>query len=85
MEIDEKLLRKINRNLRAIKIMLSFFFLTILALLAVLGFIAFKVATFTRDVNNKITNIENTTTQQLDVKSQLCDDATSSIAKQFCQ
>jgi hypothetical protein len=84
MEIDEKLLKKINRSLRTIKVMLGLFLLTILALLATLGFIAYKVATFTHDVNEKVTNIQNSTTQQLDIKAQLCADNTSTIAKQLC-
>jgi predicted PurR-regulated permease PerM len=84
MEVDEKLLKKINRNLRAVKFMLSTLFLLFFAIIAVLGFIAYKVVTFTNDVNTKITNIENTTTEKLDVKSELCEGATGSIANQFC-
>ena len=85
MEVDDKFLRKIHRSLRAIKIMLGFFFLTTLALVAVLGFIAYKVATFTHDVNTKITNIENTTSQNLDVKQQLCDGASrNAVTNQLC-
>jgi hypothetical protein len=64
--------------------MLGFLFLLFLASLAILGFIAYKVVTFTQDVNNKITNIENTTNQKLDVKSELCKDASGVLANQFC-
>lgn len=86
MEIDDKLLRRINRQLRGIKVMLGFFFLLIVAMLAILGFIAYKVVTFTQEVNTKITNIENTTSQKIDVKSQLCDGSSGSsvLLKQFC-
>lgn len=85
MEVDDKLLKKINRNLRVIKYMLVFFFLMMATALAILGFIVFKVVTFTNDVNTKITNIENTTTEKLDVKSQLCEGAESNaITNQFC-
>jgi cell division protein FtsL len=84
MEIDDKLLRRINRQLRGIKIMLTLFFLMIVAMLAILGFIAYKVVTFTHDVNTKITNIENTTSQKIDIKSQLCQDATGAVAQQLC-
>jgi predicted PurR-regulated permease PerM len=85
MEIDDKLLRRINRQLRGIRIMLTLFFLMLVAMLAIVGFIAYKVVTFTHDVNNKITNIENTTSQKIDVKSQLCQDATGIVAQQLCQ
>lgn len=83
--MDEKLARKISRQLRAIKVMLGFFSLLAVGLLLLLGFIAYRVTTFTRDANTKITNIERTTEQKLDIKSQLCDNATSSLARQFCQ
>jgi predicted PurR-regulated permease PerM len=83
--MDEKMMRKINRQLRAIKVMLGFFSLLIIAMLLILGFIAWKVVTFTQDVNNKITNIEHTTQQKLDIKGELCDGASSNtITDQFC-
>lgn len=83
--MDEKLARKINRQLRAIKVMLGFFSLLIVGMFILLGFIAYKVVNFTHEVNTKITNIEQTTTEKLDVKSQFCDNATSSLARQLCQ
>jgi predicted PurR-regulated permease PerM len=85
MEIDDKLLKRINRQLRAIKIMLGFFFFMFIAMLAILGFIAYKVITFTQQVNNKINSIEQSTSQKLDIKSQLCEDTSSTLARQFCQ
>jgi predicted PurR-regulated permease PerM len=83
--MDEKLARKINRQLRGIKVMLGFFTLLMITTLVILGFIAWKVVTFTQNVNNKITNIEQSTQQKLDIKSQLCDGASSNtITDQFC-
>ena len=83
--MDEKLARKINRQLRAIKVMLGFFTLLMVTTLVILGFIAWKVVTFTQSVNNKITNIENSTSQKLDIKSQLCNGTSSNaITDQFC-
>lgn len=83
--MDEKLARKINRQLRAIKVMLGFFTLLMITTLVILGFIAWKVVTFTHEVNNKITKIENSTTQKLDIKSQLCNGTSSNaITDQFC-
>jgi predicted PurR-regulated permease PerM len=84
--MDEKLARKINRQLRAIKVILGFFTLLMVSTLVILGFIAWKVVTFTQSVNNKITNIENTTQQKLDIKSQLCDGTSANVVtSQFCQ
>lgn len=86
MELDDKLLKRINRQLRAIKVMLGFFTLVTLAVLAIWIFIAYKLVTFTQNIDNKVTNIQNTTTQKLDVKSQLCGDTTgsSALVKQLC-
>ena len=83
--MDEKLARKINRQLRAIKVMLGFFTLLMVTTLVILGFIAWKVVSFTQSVNNKITNIEQTTQQKLDIKSQLCDNADqNALTNSFC-
>jgi predicted PurR-regulated permease PerM len=83
--MDEKLARKINRQLRAIKVMLGFFTLLMVTTLVILGFIAWKVVSFTQSVNNKITNIEQTTQQKLDIKSQLCDNADqNALTSSFC-
>jgi hypothetical protein len=84
MEIDEKLIRKLNRQMRSIRLMLGFFTLVTLAVLGIWIYMAYKFVTFTHDVNNKITTIQNTTTQKLDIKSQLCADTTSLLAKEFC-
>jgi cell division protein FtsL len=84
MEIDEKFIRKLNRQLRSIRIMLGFFTLVTLAVLGIWVYMAYKFVTFTQNVNDKITTIQNTTTQKLDIKSQLCDEATSSLARQLC-
>lgn len=83
--MDEKLARKINRQLRAIKVMLGFFTLLMITTLVILGFIAWKVVTFTQSVNTKITNIEQSTQQKLDIKSQLCSTATrNALTSSFC-
>ncbi len=84
--MDEKIIRKINRQLRAIKVMLGFFMFLIFGMLAILGFIAWKVITFTNSVNTKISNIETTTQQKLDVKAQLCNGAQPGLlTDQLCK
>ena len=83
--MDEKMMRKINRQLRAIKVMLGFFTVLFIGMIGILGFIAWKVITFTQEVNTKITNIEQTTQQKLDVKSELCKGTNSNlVTDQFC-
>lgn len=73
--MDDQLLRSVQRQLRTIKFLLSFFFLMLLAMIAILGFIAYKVVTFTQDVQTKINNIETKTSQNIDLKGQLCSNA----------
>jgi cell division protein FtsL len=83
--MDEKVIRKINRQLRGIRLMLGFFMILFLAMIGILGFMAWKVLTFTHDVNAKITNIETTTQQKLDLKSQLCDGTNqNALTSQIC-
>jgi hypothetical protein len=84
MEIDEKLIRKLNRQMRTLRYMLGFFTLVTLAVLGIWIYMAYKFVTFTREVNNKITTIQNTTTQQLDIKSQLCKDTSTLLARELC-
>ncbi|HEX8227286.1 MAG TPA: hypothetical protein VF572_05455 [Candidatus Saccharimonadales bacterium] len=74
--MDEQLLRsvdKLQRQLRGIKIMLGIFFFMIIAMLAILGFLAYKVITFTQDVTSRINSIQDQTRQSLDLKSKVCD------------
>lgn len=75
-KIDEQLLRSVNRQLRAIKLMLSFFFIMLLAMLAILGFVTYKVITFTQDVQSKIDSIEDKASRSLDFRGQVCDNKT---------
>jgi uncharacterized membrane protein SpoIIM required for sporulation len=81
----EKTLRKINRQLRAIKVMLGFFSLLIICMFILLGFIAYKVVSFTRDAETKITNIESKTQQTLDLKSQLCSGGSNIVTQRICE
>lgn len=85
VEIDEKLLKKINRQLRTIKIIMSFFSLLIICMFLLLGFIAYKVVSFTRDAETKITNIQTKAEQSIDLKSQLCSSGSNIITEQVCQ
>jgi len=80
----EKTLRKVNRQLRAIKVMMSFYTLLIVGMFLLLGFIAFKVVSFTRDAETKITNLQTKAEQSLDFKSQLCSGSTNIVTKEVC-
>jgi hypothetical protein len=83
--MDDKMMRRINRQLRAIKVMLGFFSLLMLGMLATLAFLAYSVVTFVNRAEDKITDIQNTTEQKLDIKAQLCDDPNqNALTNQFC-
>jgi len=86
MERDDELLARIHRQLRGIRVVSWLFAIWLLLLLVILAFIAYRVVTFTNHVNTKIDTLQRTTIQKLDVKSQLCDQITSSTLKQqLCQ
>ena len=76
--MDDKLLRKVHRQLRAIKLMLGFFSLIVIVMVLLLGYLAYKVVTFTHNIDNKVTNIQNTTSQKLDVEKNLCNNSSIS-------
>ena len=73
---DAKLIRSLTRQLRTIKLMLGFFFVLFVVVIAMLGYMTYKVITFTNDVTTKITNFQNQTTESLNVKKQICDNKT---------
>ena len=78
--MDQQLLQealvRLSRQLHTIKWLLGFFFVLFIAMLAILGFMTYKVITFTHDINNRINSFESKTTQSLDLKSQLCSSKT---------
>ena len=81
----EKTLRKVNRQLRSIKALLAFFALLILCMFVLVGYVAYRVVSFTNDAETKITNIQKTTEQKLDIKSQLCNGSSNNaVTEQFC-
>lgn len=85
MEVDDKLLRQIRRQLRTIKLMLAFFTILILIMFAMLGYIAYRAEHFEKQANQKITNIENKAKQTLNPKQQYCNNTPSYLSKSLCQ
>lgn len=69
-------INKLSRQLRAIKVMMAVFMTIVLVSLAVLGYMVWTVVSFTRDVTEKVTNIQTSTTEALDFKSKVCDSDT---------
>lgn len=73
--MDEKLARKLSRQLRLLNIMVSFFGIITLAGLALLGFALWQMIIFAQDIGNRVESFQTQTTEQFDVRSQACDDA----------
>lgn len=74
--MDEQLLRKVSRQLRFIQVTLAFFGVLILLTLAATGYIIYKVVTFTNNIENKITTLQDKATPNLDLKKQICESKT---------
>jgi hypothetical protein len=66
--VEEKLLRQ----LKILNFWITTFGTMMLLSMIVIGFFAYQAATYVKSASDKVTNIQQQTTQTLDVKSQLC-------------
>ncbi len=71
--MDEALLRQLTRQLKLLNFWITFFGVLFLIGFIVLGILIYKVVSFTHSAETKITNLQQTTSQTLDVQKQLCD------------
>lgn len=67
--MDEKLLRKISRQLRFLNIFLASFGILILISIAIIGFLLWQMISFVQDVGNQVQN----TREQFNVQRQACE------------
>jgi hypothetical protein len=74
--MDEALLRQLIRQLRILNIWITIVGTLILASIIICIYLLFKVVTFVHDTSQKITNIQDKTTQSLNVQKQLCSSKT---------
>ena len=70
--MNEDIERKLLRQLKLLNFWITTFGVLLLVTLGIIGFFLFQAVVFIKDTGNKITNFEQTTTQKLDVKSQVC-------------
>lgn len=70
--MNEELERKILRQLKLLNIWVSIFGTLLLVTLGIIGFLMFQAAMFVKDAGDKVTNFQQTTTEKLDVKAQVC-------------
>ena len=71
--MDEQLAKQITRQLRILNLWISIFGTLFLISLIVIGVLIFKLVTFTNNTADKITDIQNKTTDNLNVQKKLCD------------
>jgi predicted PurR-regulated permease PerM len=56
---DINAINRLSKSLRTIKVMLALFLVMLVANLLVLGFVAWKVLSFTHDISNRVNKIQN--------------------------
>jgi hypothetical protein len=76
--MDEDLQRQILQQLKVIKFWLSFFGLLLIATLAIMGYLAFRVLAFMHDTTNRIESFQRTAQENLNFRDKVCSDTTAS-------
>jgi hypothetical protein len=72
---NEELLRKINKQLQAIKVMLVLFLVAMLAAATAFGLIAYRGLQAVNNLDTKLSALQRTATPPVDIKSQVCSNA----------
>jgi hypothetical protein len=70
--MDEVLLKQLIRQLKIMNFWISVYGALILVILAIMGYMVFKVVTFVNDTNKKIDSISQQTKESLDFKNKVC-------------
>lgn len=71
--MDEKVAKKLSRQLRILNTLLLSFTLVFLAGAIIIGVAAYKVIHELQDAKNNITSLQEKAQQNLDLKTKLCD------------
>ena len=70
--MDEVLVRQLVRQLKIINLWITLFGTVIVVALIVLGILVFKVATFVRTTEQKVSDLQQNTVNTLNVKDDIC-------------
>lgn len=70
--MDEHLQRQLVKQLKIINFWITFFGTLFIVAFLILGVLIFKVVTFMRSTEQKITDFQSKTSQTLNVKDDLC-------------
>ncbi len=71
--MDETLVRQLTRQLKILNLWITFFGTLFLISLIIIGILIFKLVSFTQHTADKITDLQQKTTQTLNVQKKLCD------------
>lgn len=70
--MNEQLTRQLVRQLKIINFWITLFGSIIVISLLVLGYLVFKVVTFVRNTEQRVSDLQQKTSQTLNVKDDLC-------------
>ena len=70
--MDEVLARQLTRQLKLLNFWITTLAVVMLVGFLILGYLIFKVITFTHDITDKFTDLQQKTSQTLDVQKKLC-------------
>lgn len=81
--MDKDIERQLVKQLKILNFWITTFGILMLIALGIIGFFLFQTVMFVKSTSDNITDFQQTTTQKLDVKSQVCDgnDAFSNFVK----
>ncbi len=81
--MNEQVEKQLVRQLKILNFWITTFGILLLLALGIIGFFLYQTAMFVKNTSDKITTIQQQTTQQLDIKSKVCEgsDAFSSFVK----
>lgn len=72
--MDEQLLRKLIRQLKFLNFWITTFGILLLAALGIIGYLLFQMIGFIRETSNQVQQFQQSTTENLDVRQQACED-----------
>ena len=74
--MDQDLAKQLIRQLKILNLWITIFGTLLLITMIILGVLLFKVVTYAQQTSQKISDIQQKTSQTLDIERQLCDTKT---------
>jgi hypothetical protein len=80
--MDDLLVTQLIKQLKILNFWIRLFGILVLVSLVILGVLLYKIVTFVNDTQQKIIDIQQKTSQTLDVQQRLCDTKTGNVLLQ---